>query len=216
MSPSSLAQSWMPSTSSSSSSFGLTASTGKTDYGSPETSPDRASMSSDGTEEEDEDDFDGFGRTHWQSESSPESDSPSDDDSIPKFSYAVHPATPPSAPSVLDTAAGSSSSPNTHPYRPQRRPIRGLSPLTPANKTTLLPAPPAVPPGRSLPKSQPLARALFARIAQEGGPHAGSAGASGLGQRKKHNGPQKMIVPTKAFKTTFELGLTSSELARRA
>lgn len=215
MSPSSLAQSWMPSTSSSSSS-GLTVSTGKTAYGSPEISPDRASMSSEGTEEEDEDDFDGFGRTHWQSESSPESDSPSDDDSIPKFSFAVHPATPPSAPIAASEHISAHPSPSMHPHRPQRRPIRGLSPLTPANKTTLLPAPPAVPPGRSLPKSQPLARALFARIAQEGAPHAGFAGPSGAGQRKKNAGPQKMIVPTKAFKTTFELGLTSSELARKA
>jgi len=40
-------------------------------------------------------------------------------------------------------------------------------------------------------------------------PHAG------LGGGKKKSGGQKLIVPTKGFKTTFELDLTSSELARK-
>jgi len=39
-------------------------------------------------------------------------------------------------------------------------------------------------------------------------PHAGLLG-------KKKTG-QKMIVPTKGFRTTFELDLTASEFARRA
>jgi len=32
---------------------------------------------------------------------------------------------------------------------------------------------------------------------------------------KKKSGGQKLIVPTKGFRTTFELDLTASELARR-
>jgi hypothetical protein len=41
-------------------------------------------------------------------------------------------------------------------------------------------------------------------------PHAGTTGG------KKKSSGQKIIVPTKAFRTTFELDLTASELARKA
>jgi hypothetical protein len=67
-----------------------------------------------------------------------------------------------------------------------------------------------------LPKSQPLSRALFTRLASNGGintlsdtPHAGM-GSGG----KKKVATQKIIVPTKSFRTTFELGLTANEFRR--
>ncbi|KAK8844012.1 hypothetical protein IAR55_006805 [Kwoniella newhampshirensis] len=94
------------------------------------------------------------------------------------------------------------SSTSTRSIRP-----RGLSPLTPAadrpqntySHTSHL----------HLPKSQPLSKALFARKADT--PHAGTP----FGGQKKGIS-QKIIVPTKSFRTTFELDLSSSELARRA
>lgn len=61
-----------------------------------------------------------------------------------------------------------------------------------------------------LPKAQPLARALFARkLSGSDMPHAG------MGFSGKKKGGQKLIVPTKGFKTTFELDLTANELARK-
>jgi len=60
-----------------------------------------------------------------------------------------------------------------------------------------------------LPKSQPLARAVFSKITNGHDiPHAGMAG-------RKMSGGQKLIVPTKGFKTRFELSLSASELARQ-
>ncbi|WWD21333.1 hypothetical protein CI109_105817 [Kwoniella shandongensis] len=79
---------------------------------------------------------------------------------------------------------------------------RGLSPLTPAVDS-------AQNHGNHLPKSQPLSRALFARKADT--PHAGTPSGG-----SKKGLSQKIIVPTKSFRTTFELDLSSSELARRA
>lgn len=78
---------------------------------------------------------------------------------------------------------------------------RGLTPLS--TNTASLPLGTG-----QLPKAQPLSRTLFARMAGDT-PHAG------LGGGKKKSGGQKLIVPTKGFKTTFELDLTSSELARK-
>lgn len=90
---------------------------------------------------------------------------------------------------------------------PRRRPIAPLSALTPTPHNS--------PSGGSisLPKAQPLARTLFARMADA--PHAGTGlGLLGGGGNRK-GGKQKMIVATKPMRTTFELGLTSSELARK-
>ncbi|ODO09540.1 hypothetical protein I350_03143 [Cryptococcus amylolentus CBS 6273] len=101
---------------------------------------------------------------------------------------------------------------------------RGLTPLTPINPH--LPSPssstslssssssstfinPLRPSG---PKAQPLARALFARMAEgQGLPALGGGGGVGKGGKK----PQKMVVPLKAFKTSFTLDMSASELARR-
>lgn len=66
----------------------------------------------------------------------------------------------------------------------------------------------------SLPKAQPLARTLFARMADT--PHAGTGLGLLGGSGNKKGGKAKLIVATKPMRTTFELGLTSSELARRA
>ena len=61
----------------------------------------------------------------------------------------------------------------------------------------------------TLPKAQPLSRALFAKMANET-PHAG------MGTRKKSWGSQQVwIVPSKKMKTRFELPLTAAEFARR-
>lgn len=71
---------------------------------------------------------------------------------------------------------------------PQRNRVR-FTPLTPAH------------PPSGMAKSQPLARALLNR-----------ALTPNNAQPKKTT---KIIVPTKSFRTTFELGLTSNELARK-
>ena len=86
---------------------------------------------------------------------------------------------------------------------------RGLG-LTPLTSTTGNTCHPLAPLGTgNLPKSQPLARALFAKMASgHDTPHAGMGG-------KKKSGGQKLVVPTKGFKTRFELSLSSSELARQ-
>ncbi|WVQ81144.1 hypothetical protein IAT38_003266 [Cryptococcus sp. DSM 104549] len=83
---------------------------------------------------------------------------------------------------------------------------RGLTPLTPVAPS------PSGALGRQpgMPKSQPLSRALFARMADA--PHAGM-GPGGKGQKGKG---QKVIVPGKAFRTSFTMDMTASELARRA
>ncbi|WVQ93155.1 hypothetical protein IAU59_000219 [Kwoniella sp. CBS 9459] len=60
-----------------------------------------------------------------------------------------------------------------------------------------------------LPKAQPLSRALFARSLTPDTNHAGLM----TGGKKKTS--QKVVVPTKSFRTTFELDLSASELARR-
>lgn len=88
------------------------------------------------------------------------------------------------------------------------RPLAPLSSLSPADHHS---SRESTAPSPGLPKAQPLARTLFARMADT--PHAGTG--LGLGGRKG-GGKQKMIVATKPMRTTFELGLTSSELARRA
>ncbi|RSH95167.1 hypothetical protein EHS25_000253 [Saitozyma podzolica] len=117
------------------------------------------------------------------------------------------PSPSPSSPKMRNSTLPSLSA--AHPYRPPSGPRprpRGLTPMTPLST---VPAPPQHLAGMSLPKSQPLARALFARMANDT-PHAGFTGL------KKKATSQKVIVPTKQFRTTFELGLTSSELARKA
>ncbi|WVR09003.1 hypothetical protein IAU60_006063 [Kwoniella sp. DSM 27419] len=88
--------------------------------------------------------------------------------------------------------------------RPTR--LRGMTPLT--NATTQQAAGGDYQP--RLPKSQPLSRALFARMAPDA--HTSSAGLMTGGKKKTS---QKIIVPSKSFRTTFELGLSASELARR-
>lgn len=45
-------------------------------------------------------------------------------------------------------------------------------------------------------------------------PHAGMNNG-GSGMKKAAGGKQKMLVATKPMRTTFELGLTSTELARK-
>lgn len=105
------------------------------------------------------------------------------------------------------------------PVPPQRafRP-RGLTPLTPltpsipssshAASSGISPTAPHLHRPSGLPKSQPLSRALFARIADT--PHSGMS-PKGKGKGKG----QKIIVPTKSFRTSFTLDMTASELARR-
>ncbi|OCF35625.1 hypothetical protein I316_02680 [Kwoniella heveanensis BCC8398] len=90
--------------------------------------------------------------------------------------------------------------------------IRGLSPLTNISNSSSSSTQQAA--GGDfhtprLPKSQPLSRALFARSLA---PDTNQAGLM-LGGKKKTS--QKVIVPTKSFRTTFELGLSASELARK-
>ncbi|WWC73036.1 uncharacterized protein I206_107001 [Kwoniella pini CBS 10737] len=90
---------------------------------------------------------------------------------------------------------------NSSSIRPR---VRGLSPLTTTtNQNTYNEFTPR------LPKSQPLSRTLFNRSFSDT-PHAGIIG----GNKKKTS--QKLIVPTKAFRTTFELDMSASEFARRA
>ncbi|WWC63967.1 uncharacterized protein I303_106573 [Kwoniella dejecticola CBS 10117] len=84
--------------------------------------------------------------------------------------------------------------------------VRGLSPLT---STTTQNRPNANEFTPRLPKSQPLSRALFNRSLTDSPPNGLMAGG-----KKKTS--QKLVVPTKAFRTTFELGLSASEFARRS
>lgn len=97
-----------------------------------------------------------------------------------------------SSTSSNDSNDSNESEPERRPFAlPQRSTTRvRFAPLTPAN------------PSSGMAKSQPLARALMNR-----------ALTPNNGQPKKTT---KVIVPTKSFRTTFELGLTSSELARKA
>ncbi|WWC91158.1 uncharacterized protein L201_006099 [Kwoniella dendrophila CBS 6074] len=106
--------------------------------------------------------------------------------------------------------SSSTSSASSSSSRPNR--IRGLSPLSSIRDTTQNTSCSSELPlshQPRLPKAQPLARALFTRSLSDT-PHAGILG----GNKKKTS--QKLIVPTKSFRTTFELGLSASELARRA
>lgn len=119
--------------------------------------------------------------------------------------------------SSLSHAQSHSHSQTYAPVPPQRafRP-RGLTPLTPLTPSIpssshpassgISPTAPHLHRPSGLPKSQPLSRALFARIADT--PH------SGLSPKGKGKG-QKIIVPTKSFRTSFTLDMTASELARR-
>ncbi|WVN88022.1 uncharacterized protein L203_103221 [Cryptococcus depauperatus CBS 7841] len=122
--------------------------------------------------------------------------------SSPTTSPTFCPPSLPTRPSMVratsDTAsARSHSAPMFHPIRASRP--RGLSPLMPMT--------PCNPNRQSgMPKSQPLSRALFARMADT----PGGMGSKGAGHKQ-----QKIIVPTKSFKTSFTLDMTSSELARR-
>ncbi|ORX39217.1 hypothetical protein BD324DRAFT_318225 [Kockovaella imperatae] len=107
------------------------------------------------------------------------------------------------SPSIYARPCAHSTTTMQAPTQPRTRP-RGLSPLTPSTNTCS-PFPPLG--VGALPKAQPLARALFAKMANGTDvPHAG------MGKKK---GGQKLIVPSKSFKTSFELKLTSSELARQ-
>ncbi|WWD06812.1 hypothetical protein V865_004907 [Kwoniella europaea PYCC6329] len=102
------------------------------------------------------------------------------------------------------------------PPAPSSRPnrIRGLSPLTSVNTTSNSPSSAMEKQFQPrLPKSQPLSRALFNRSLSDPAPHAQAGIFGGVGKKKTS---QKVIVPTKSFRTTFELGLSASELARRA
>ena len=116
----------------------------------------------------------------------------------------------PREPAVSPTHPYRASNANPTPYPvPSTRLVR-TRPFAPLTAVNPLPAPPHMSTG-GLAKSQPLSRAMFARMSTDV-PHAGSAG----GGTKKKNGQQKLIVPTKGFRTTFELGLTASEFARRS
>ncbi|WVQ73608.1 hypothetical protein IAR50_003188 [Cryptococcus sp. DSM 104548] len=127
-------------------------------------------------------------------------------------------STPTPFPSTRPSPSRASSYPTHTPPIAQRatRP-RGLTPLTPIHPHLTNSSPssssdlssfhnPLRPAGA---KAQPLARALFARMAEGQGLSAGGQG--GKGGKK----PQKMIVPSKAFKTSFTLDMSASELARR-
>ncbi|AAW43988.1 expressed protein [Cryptococcus deneoformans JEC21] len=110
------------------------------------------------------------------------------------------------------------------PVPPQRavrpRGLTPLTPLTPSIPSSSHPTSSGISPASShphrpsgLPKSQPLSRALFARMADT--PHSGmSLGIAANGSKGKGKG-QKIIVPTKSFRTSFTLDMTASELARR-
>ncbi|RSH83355.1 uncharacterized protein EHS24_007033 [Apiotrichum porosum] len=106
---------------------------------------------------------------------------------------------PPRTSPLSPLACGSSSTESAaaFPFPAAGRPRpRGLSPLSPVAATGGLQR-------GAMPKATPLARTLLNRSL--------SGGASSAAPKK----PTKMIVPTKPFRTTFDLGLTSKELARR-
>lgn len=96
-----------------------------------------------------------------------------------------------SSTSSNDSNDSAESEPERRPFAlPQRTARVRFSPLTPAN------------PPSGMAKSQPLARALLNR-----------ALTPNNAQPKKTT---KIIVPTKSVRKTFELGLTSNELARKS
>ncbi|ORY33071.1 hypothetical protein BCR39DRAFT_521020 [Naematelia encephala] len=101
---------------------------------------------------------------------------------------------PPSPPTSLPAPAKLQHHARSYPHP------RTLVPLT-----TSRPVP-------NLPKAQPLSRALFARKANDI-PHAGMVAGGAAGKKK---GTQKIIVPSKGFRTTFALDLTANEFARKA
>ena len=130
----------------------------------------------------------------------------------PSTSPIIRPTTIPSPkPNLASTHPYPRASTSTSPTSPsatatsrQVRP-RGLAPLSNLTPHSAQ----AHPVPGTLPKSQPLSRSLFARMANDA-PHAGFGSVG-----KKKAGGQKFIVPTRGFRTTFELDLTASELARR-
>jgi len=145
--------------------------------------------------------------------SSPTGSDDSDNSNDSRASSSPPRAVSSSSAGGMHTAPGSppnklaSVSKPSHPYRPTAPPSRPVRPrglgLTPLSHNTEN----GLPLGTGqLPKAQPLSRALFARKLSDT-PHAGT------GAKKK--GAAKLIVPTKGFKTTFELDLTSNELARK-
>lgn len=153
------------------------------------------SHSSNGSSPTDE----GFGSDHDDkpmsaSSHSPSPPSPSQKNGtipLPKSNTSMHPYPRASTPPVTSTSR-------------QVRP-RGLAPLS-SLATTPTPSPAG---SGVLSKSQPLSRTLFARMANDVS-HAGL----GMRGKKKSGSAQKLIVPTKGFRTTFELDLTASELRR--
>jgi hypothetical protein len=82
--------------------------------------------------------------------------------------------------------------------------MRSSMTMTSANKQVSPERTPGSRPQISMPKSQPLSRALFSKISENAGAPV-----------KRSCKPEKLIVPSKAFQTVFELPLTSSEFARR-
>ncbi|CAD6585218.1 MAG: hypothetical protein TREMPRED_004074 [Tremellales sp. Tagirdzhanova-0007] len=102
------------------------------------------------------------------------------------------------------STSASTTTPSTNATSRHIRP-RGLAPLSNLKPLSA----PAHPVPDALPKSQPLSRSLFTRMANDA-PHAGFGN---VGKRKA--GGQTFIVPTRGFRTTFELDLTASEFARR-
>ncbi len=138
----------------------------------------------------------------------------SDTDEEPRTSSQTL-SSPTSPPSFSSTKLNSGTIPQAkstmHSY-----PRSSTPPLTPSSRQirprTLAPLSALPPPHSSgaLPKSPPLSRALFARLANDTAHPALNAS----GKKKGGGGGPKLIVPTKGFRTRFELDLTASELAR--
>jgi hypothetical protein len=124
--------------------------------------------------------------------------------SMPKFDFTL--SSIPSPPSKKPTNAYTAA---TTPYTRSgatlavvgmRRDTNTVQPLQPVQSKAASSDRPHV----SMPKSQPLSRALFSKLTEN---------TPGTG--RKLNKKEKLIEPKKEFKTVFELPLTSSEFARR-
>lgn len=151
---------------------------------------------------------------------------------VPKYNFASlnkSKKTPPSSPGrpnfdapIPGTSDSAPSSPEfapalkrfTRPSAPGAMAIQGLRPMTPANLFGSSSGSNGAGKGDgrpqvSMPKSQPLSRALLTKLNDNG-----SGAGLDLGSKKVAKG-QKLIVPKKSFQTTFVLPLTASEFARR-
>ncbi|KAL7421080.1 hypothetical protein Q5752_003964 [Cryptotrichosporon argae] len=157
----------------------------------------------------------------WAAAALPSPSTPDDDDGAYDFEPVSSPSSSDSddaddgphfdGPAAFDGASRASADPSSGPARADRDHGRAYEPAPRARAARtprLAPLTPLVAPAPSgLPKSQPLSRALFARMA------AGDAAPAKVS--KKLAPGTKLIVPTKTFRTTFELGLSSTEIARK-